>query len=268
VSLFLANCSSSTPPEAAGGGDPVADFLTATGIVDGTIEGALQDLYDDLVAAGIWDKCHAIYPFVGGTSTTHKYNFKDARDLDAAFRLTFSGTVTHDANGITPNGTNGYADTKYIDSTHGTINDAHLSVYSRSSGQDDGRAIGAAEGSDRGSRIGCRSTSNTFGAKIQSTGAGDAVSTSDGNGLFVASRTDSSGIRMQVRGVSSDKLENSSNRSSVSFYIGAFNNNGTAANFSSQNLAFVSIGTGLTQTEAGDLDTAVVAFQTALSRNV
>ena len=29
----------------------------------------------------------AIYPFVGGTATTHKFNLKDPADINAAFRL-------------------------------------------------------------------------------------------------------------------------------------------------------------------------------------
>ena len=57
----------------------------------------------------------ALYPFVGGTATSHKFNLKDPRDLDAAFRLQFNGGWTHNSNGVTPNGTNGYADNKELE---------------------------------------------------------------------------------------------------------------------------------------------------------
>ena len=36
--------------------NPVADFLTATGITDTTISSSLVTLYDDLVSDGTWDK--------------------------------------------------------------------------------------------------------------------------------------------------------------------------------------------------------------------
>jgi hypothetical protein len=51
-------------------------------------------------------------------------------------------------------------------------------------------------------------------------------------------------------------------------YLGAWNENGTAAKFSDRQCAFASIGDGLTDTQASDFYTAVQAFQTTLSRNV
>lgn len=54
----------------------------------------------------------AAYPFVGGTADQHKYNLINPLDSDAAFRLTYSGTVAHTANGIQGNGVDGICDTK------------------------------------------------------------------------------------------------------------------------------------------------------------
>ena len=106
-------------------------FLTAASITDTTITNAINELVVGLKGNSLWTKMIAIYPFVGGTATTHKFNLKDPRDLDTAFRLTFSGTVTHNSNGITPNGTNGYANTYLIPSTSMTNNNTHISYYSR-----------------------------------------------------------------------------------------------------------------------------------------
>ena len=92
-------------------------FITAAGITDPTQISAINSLVNGLQADGIWTKMKAIYPFVGGTATTHKYNLKDPRDLDAAFRLVFNGGWTHSSTGATPNGTNGYADTKLVPSS-------------------------------------------------------------------------------------------------------------------------------------------------------
>ena len=106
-------------------------FLTAAGITDPTITSAIDTLVVQLKADGIFTKMKAIYPFVGGTATTHKYNLKNPLDTDAAFRLVFSGGWTHSANGATPNGTNAFADTFFNPSTDFVIGSTHLSYYSR-----------------------------------------------------------------------------------------------------------------------------------------
>ena len=81
--------------------DPDAQaFLNAAGITDATITTAIDTLVIQLKAIGVWNKMKAIYPFVGGTATTHKFNLKNPADTNAAFRLVFFGGVTHDNTGI------------------------------------------------------------------------------------------------------------------------------------------------------------------------
>ena len=88
-----------------GGFDPDAQaFITAAGITDTTQKNAINTLVLDLKAYAIWPKFIAIYPYVGGTATTHKFNLVDPLDDNAAFRITWNGGVTHNANGITGNG--------------------------------------------------------------------------------------------------------------------------------------------------------------------
>ena len=81
-------------------------FLSAAGITDPTITAAITTFVHGLQADGIWNRMFAIYPFVGGTAATHKFNLKDPRDLDAAYRLTFAGPFIHSALGVQPNSTN------------------------------------------------------------------------------------------------------------------------------------------------------------------
>ena len=112
--------------------DPAASaFISAAGITDATQISAINNLVVGMKSDGIWTKMKAIYPFVGGTATAHKWNLKDPRDLDAAFRLVFNGGWTHSSTGATPNGTNGYADTKFNANTNLTNGNFHLSFYSR-----------------------------------------------------------------------------------------------------------------------------------------
>ena len=85
-------------------------FITATGI-SGTNATATNQLVLDLKSANIWTKMKAVYPMVGGTATSHKFNLLNPVDRDAANRLVFSGGLNHSSTGILGNGTNGWANT-------------------------------------------------------------------------------------------------------------------------------------------------------------
>ena len=86
-------------------------FLTAASITDSTQSSAINTLVKDLKRFGLWNKIKAFYPFVGGTPESHKWNLKDPRDSNDAYRLTFSGGWTHSSTGAKCNGSNTSADT-------------------------------------------------------------------------------------------------------------------------------------------------------------
>ena len=65
-----------------------------------------------------------------------KYNLKDPRNLDAAFRQVFNGGWTYSKQGATPNGTNGYADTKFNPSSNLVATSQSSSIYSRTNNSD------------------------------------------------------------------------------------------------------------------------------------
>lgn len=72
----------------------------------------LKNLKDTGQTQTVWERMKAVYVFIGGTASMHKFNLKDPRDLDVAFRLTFhvvgGGSITHSATGVLPNSV--YAD--------------------------------------------------------------------------------------------------------------------------------------------------------------
>ena len=105
-------------------------FFSAAGITDNTQKLAVDKLVKDLKSYGLWTKMYAIYPFVGGTATTHKFNLKNPVDSDGAYRLVFNGGWVHSSTGILGNGTNTYANTK-VPMNLLPQNSAHLSIYSR-----------------------------------------------------------------------------------------------------------------------------------------
>jgi hypothetical protein len=55
-----------------------AAFFTSTGITNTTQKDAVNTLVLELKAESLWTKFIAIYPLVGGSATTHKYNLKNS----------------------------------------------------------------------------------------------------------------------------------------------------------------------------------------------
>lgn len=266
---------SRTPFVSGAGFDPDAQaFFTAANITDPTQQTAVNQLVVDLKGYGIWSKMKALYPFVGGTATTHKYNLKDPQDTNAAFRLTFAGGWTHSSTGATPNGTNGYANTFLIPSTQLTSDNHHISLYSRTNISGEIYDIGS--GDDVGSYLldlYLRRSGDTAGydAGYYTTNR-NTFSNNNSTGHFIGStivNTESkyykNGINQNTKSINSGFLV----LPSGNIYLGGFNEyTSSTIYFSSKQIAFSSIGDGLDDTEAANFYTAVQTFQTTLSRNV
>ena len=251
-------------------------FITAAGITNGTQQNAINNLVVDLKAYGIWTKMKAIYPFVGGTASTHKFNLKDPRDLDAAFRLVFSGGWTHSSTGALPNGTNGYADSKLNAGTALVSSSAHLSYYSRTNTNPGAITIfdiGVANFSlNKRFIMAIRSTGDLFNTQVGAVPSVLNSSNTDARGLFIGTRTSTTAIAQYKNGVlqTSNTVSETTTLDSANVWLGGINNvgNPTGAFWSNRECAFASIGDGLTSTEAANLYTAIQAYQTTLSRNV
>ena len=248
--------------------DPDAQaFFTASGLTGATNLNAVNQLVLDLKSYGIWTKMKAIYPFVGGTAALHKWNLKDPRDLDAAFRLVFNGGWTHSANGALPNGTNGYAETFLTPLTSLSTNSTHLSYYSRTNVNLTQIEIGCQD-VNAYTIIEARTANVSY--FLVNTNTITGVADTNSAAFYLANRTApfvTNGFR------NSSKIFNSGVASSAlpiqSIYIGALKNpSGLAQFFSTKQCAFASIGDGLTDTDAGNLYTAVQAYQTTLARQV
>jgi hypothetical protein len=236
-------------------------WIAATGETSTTILNALNTFEAGLIANSLTTKFNALYPFVGGDSTKHRYNFINT----ATFQLTFNGFWTHAATGALPNGTNAYANTGLTPSTTLSLNNTHLSVYSRTN-------------TNVGADIGCGSTGAAF--QLDSRTAGNyrgiannltfaTVANADSRGWFTISRTSSTLLTTYKNGASSaTSAVVSISRPTTGLVLGARNNNGTIDSYTSRELAFASIGSGLSSGEASTLYTLIQAFQTSLSRNV
>jgi len=242
-----------------------AAFLTAAGITDATIEGAIDTLVKSLKSNGLWSKMIAIYPLVGGTASTHKWNLKDPRDLDVAFRLTFVGSPTHDANGMQGNGTSQYANTHLNPFSVLSLNNASSFFYTNlnsGTGVDFGAFNG---GANTGFQVNKNNASSLFVTRANQ-GSTNTIAGNTNNGFFGISRTNSSNYvinqegSLQTVNLSSVALVN------LNIFLTALNVAGSPDFYSARRYAFYCFGEGLNSTEQGNLKTAVDTFQTALNR--
>lgn len=260
---------------ASGGIDPDAqaffDAITAAGgSLTSTEEDAVNNLVLDLKADSLWTGLEAIYPLVGSTATTQKFNLKDPRDLNAAYRLTFNGGWTHTSTGAKSNGTNAYANTYYNANTV-VQNDTSIGFYARLDIAISGNPI-------------------DMGAFDETTGFGLLLAAEIVTNLprlrMYQNAADSTGTNQQgfwtgAAGANTRLIKNGSVLTTIAnsgtFPLsngnilfgalnGGFGNN--PGYYAEQEYAFVFIGRNLTNTQASDLYTTVQTYQTALSRQV
>ena len=239
-------------------------FFTAASITDATQKSAVNQLVLDLKSYNIWTKMTALYPIVGGSASSHAVNLKPP----GTYNLTFSTGWSHASTGMTPNGA-AYANTSFIPNNNLTDSNNHQSFYSRTNSSAANICeIGSYDGSFR-----------FFGMQLKFTG--DLFLCANGiNPYPTASNTNSQGFYLMTKNSStslnayknsSKVITNGTTGSGISttnVWIGAFNANGTGANYSTKECSFSSMGDALTDTEAANFYTAVQAYQTTLSRNI
>lgn len=239
-------------------------FIAAAGITDSTQKSAIQTLVTDLKTYGIWTKMKALYPFVGGTATTHKYNLKDPQDTNAAYRLTFAGGWTHASTGALPNGTNAYADA-YITNSAMSYTSTHLSLYSRTDAATAGIAMGNT--TNQYCMFYTRNSGN-FQMAVNAAGFNSAA-TANSQGHYIATRTGASASKGYKNGTTLITSTSAVANDNTTMYLAAaYRQNVGALGYDNKEIAFASIGDGLNDTEAANFYTAVQAFQTTLGRNV
>ena len=251
-------------------------FITAASITDSTQQSAINTLVTQLKTYGIWTKMKALYPMVGGSATSHKFNLKDPRDLDAAYRLVFNGGWVHTSTGALPNGTTAFADTKL--KPFGVFNNttyAHMSYYSRtSSGFNNSEyGMGANDGVNNLAFVFRRANNlQAFVADFSNATYRMALNSTstDGSGFFVGTQQ---GANIKLLKQNSLHVSNTTTGTggippNYNVFIGALNSLNVSESFTNKESAFASIGDGLTDAEAANFYTAVQTYQSTLGRNV
>lgn len=258
--------------------DPDAEaFLIAISNTDSVIESAIDKLFKGLKSNGIYSKMLAFYPFVGGTANSHKFNMVNPVDSDAAFRLTFTGTWTHNSNGALPSSS--YANT-FFNPFVEKGGDLFLGSFFYS-------VTDATTGTDQVD-FGARESVNNFWGSIRYNGYGfdnilgrntssvsslilDGGTVTDSLGLIQIHRTLETGLNTAALYKNNTQLDTNTNNAgqpNIDIYLGAFNLNGTPSLYTNRQCAAFGICDGLNSSQASILYTLIQNFQTTLGRQV
>jgi hypothetical protein len=257
----------------------IADnYLTAVVDAGGTgvtssVSAATRDFFCCLQTNGLLDKMNAIYPFIGGTSASHKFNALNPIDSDSAFRLTFNGGWTHTSEGAKPNGVNAYANTYLSGDTTLDRYSLHTSTYlftqNTANAYDLGAQIGSGLFSSRITLSTYYVIAGTTYAVYNNNSSSIAFSPAPlgTTGFTISNRTSDTVSKYFSNGVnlaSSSVVTNGTVPYPI--WIGGNNNNGALEGPSPRGTSFVSIGSGLTDSEISLFNSCVETYQGALGR--
>ena len=239
----------------------VEAFMTAAGL-SSSYRTPLNNLVLGLKNNNLWNKLIAIYPFCGSTYSSLKYNLKDPRDLDAAYRLASGGvgTVSYSTNAITANGNLN----TFVTSSMVNMNSLSLSILSETNNTNAGRDFSATsiEATNR-LIVSLNYTGGLFYGDLYNA-TSERVSTTAINsslGFYTVTRTASNSLKSYRNGsVIATNTNTRTNTFSGNIYISGIN----TGSLTYRKYTFICIGSGLTDAESLTLYNLVNTFRSSL----
>lgn len=238
-------------------------FINAAGITDSTQKSAIDKLVKDLKGANLWSKMLVVYPLVGGTYNTCKYNLKDPRDLNAAYRLTqtSAGTYNYSLTGVSYTGVstlNNRLDT-YLPFNATSETSTSMGIYVQTSIPiSNGTTFGDDGQNFIGKRVGGAILHLAVGGTYLSAATASVNPHPPG---FISGGTNGSRLTsMFVNGVKQADGTGSASLTTTTYKL--------MGQYPNLVHSFAYIGSGMTNTEHQTLYTIVQAFQTTLGRQV
>jgi hypothetical protein len=265
--ISIANASKPLSTAAAFDADALAYFTANTAITSTSDKNAINTFYLGLKSDGIYTKIKAMYLPLWGSAATCKWNMKDPRDLDVAYRLNFTTGWTYSSSGLSP--LNASAQTYFNPNTNGSLDSNHISYYSRTNSNGTEIEIGSNNsGGNPISFLEIRTAGTTYGGINQS----GFISASDSNsqGFYIASRTSSSAVKIIKNGsvFANAGTLTSTSKTPSNISIGALFTGGGYLYYTTKQCAFSSIGDGLTDAESANFSNRVNTLLTYFGINI
>jgi hypothetical protein len=239
---------------------------TAGGTLSATEKTAVNTLVIGMKADGIWTKMKAIYPMVGGGQANPAAAC--SRNLKSdTFNGTFSNGWTFSSAGVKGNGTSALMNTNFKNSDFQNYDSTSLFYYgnvgTRNSSWDSGN-INAVPNL----RITVPPSSTQVNFQFNSANI-TTINYTPRNGFFGMNRISDIQVNFFANNSKLITVNETliANLNTNNIVIGEQFSAGSL-NFSDRLFKFYSLGSGLTDTEAGNFYTLVQAFQTTLNRQV
>lgn len=242
-------------------------YIDSAGITNATEKTAICNCVKQLKDSSVWTKLDAIYPYLGSTSASCKWNLKNPVNSNAAFRLTFSGGWTFSSTGALPNGVNAYANTYWNSVADAGTTNASMGVYLRTNTADGAKIdIGFMRSSPTAiSGILTRYGNEYYGA-INTNGAGGRIANTNTAGFFAVSTLALDNITVHKNGVNTPNIKPSTSSGNLNVFICARNLDGSPIFYSDREHMIDFLGDGLTGAELIKLYNIFTTFKTAVGR--
>lgn len=247
-------------------------YLTAvisaggTGITP-TVSAATTNMFVSLKSNNLYNKLYTLYPALGGTAGSCKFNAINPLDTDAAFRLTFFGGGTFSqATGYLGNQINAFADTHFNPLTQGVPYTSFTMFDYVTVDGNHGYDIGAAASSIF---VGMASRRNAhFQGQIVTSSAGFNLSASTtALGTHILSRNNStSSVSIVQNGGNVNSIPQSTTSLSMPNFDLLINVYGGVGLFSDKGLSTFGFAQGLTNIEIANLRNIITTFNNAIGR--
>jgi hypothetical protein len=219
-----------------------------------------------------WDKYVALYPFIGGTASSHKWNLKNPIDSDSAFRITWTGStannIQHGFSGVTGGDPTRYGETHLVPSANLSLNDASIFRYSNSFPTTDIYEMGIFGGSGN-SYLYMRTSFSSNPLDNGVNGVSFATTPQPGyvSKFRLLSRVSSTEFKNYVEGTLHSTVSNNSGTlSNESFPILGLKDNGVVTISSNARYTYIGIGKGVTDEEESMLYNIITRLQNQLLR--
>jgi hypothetical protein len=239
------------------------------------------NLICSLITNSVWQKLDALYIFAANDSATALTNLISA----GASPAVVNGTVTFSqGHGYTGDGSTGYIDTGYLyQAANYQQNSAMIAAYvltnrttTTSSFVEVGRASATSGALHEYDYLAPENNAAGFQSVINSATTGPtAAGTTNSHGFWVVTRTGSTTSTAYLNGnttpiATSATASIAPGTTNLSFLIGAgrLGVGGAITNYSTDQIAAVAIGGGLTATDQNNLSSAINTFMTSRGINV
>jgi len=245
-------------------------FIIAANITDPTEQTAIYTLVDSLIANNLWDKLFAIYPFVGSSGYSHKFNLKAPIDDDISYRLTFTGGSTHSSLGYQCDGTS-WANTYFNPNLIQDVNSNGITITvgtNNATISSDAIEIGSYTNGTTLSFVGSKRNNTNYTRYCgmnSNTGRIELTGTNDARGIYSGNRFGGN-TKLIRNGMTLATIAASGALPSSPIYIGTLNLAPLSLYTTTQRIQFTSLHSGLSDSELVTFHSIIDTFENSLGR--